>query len=166
MKRLTLIRHAKSGWRNAYLADIDRPLDERGRQNAPTVGKRLAQRDCKPDLLLCSPATRALATAEVIAEEIGYPPERILVDRRIYGADIIQLLDVIQTLDGTCDHVMCVGHNPGLTDLANYLSPQYIGSLPTCGVVEMTFDTETWMLIGHIEPTQVHYYDPLKMAGV
>jgi phosphohistidine phosphatase len=165
MKKLTLIRHAKSGWRKADVTDFDRPLDDHGRQNAPMIGKRLAQRDCRPDLLICSPAKRALATAEVIAAEIGYPPEKILVDARMYGADIIQLLDIIQTLDGAHNHVMCIGHNPGLTDLANYLSPQYIGSLPTCAVVDMTFDTETWMLIGHIEPTQVYYDDPLRLRA-
>lgn len=164
MKRLTLIRHAKAGWGNAYLPDIDRPLDDQGKQNAPVMGKRLAQRDGRPDLLICSPATRAVATAEVIAKQIGYAPKKIVVDQRIYGADIIQLLDVIQTLDSDCNHVMCIGHNPGLTDLANYLSPQHIGSLPTCGIVEMTFDTQTWMLIGHVEPTQVHYDHPIKTA--
>ena len=161
MKKLTLIRHAKAGWHNGFAADLDRPLDDQGWKEAPMMGKRLAARRCTPDLVVCSPATRALTTAEVIAQELEYPFDEIRVDRRVYGSDAIQLLDLIQTLDGTNDHVMCVGHNPTMTDLVNYLLPdRYVRSLPTCGVVEITYDTETWMLVGHLEPVEIHYDYP------
>jgi len=126
------------------------------------MGKRLAERESGPDLVVSSPATRALVTAEIIAEEIGYPQEEIVVDERIYGASVAELLAVIQSFDGAFDHVMCCGHNPGLTDLVDYLSPHYIGNIPTCGIVELKFDAETWANIGHIRPAQVYFDYPKK----
>ena len=163
MKHLTLIRHAKSSWKNAYLLDIDRPLNKRGKRDAPVMGGRLIERGSSPDLVISSPATRALATAEVIAEEIEYPLEEIVVDERMYGADAGELLDIIQGFDDVLDHVMCFGHNPGLTDLVNYLSPYYIDNVPTCGVVELTFGTETWAHVGRVEPTHFYFDYPKKM---
>ena len=165
MKNLILIRHAKSSWKNAYLLDIDRPLNKRGKRDAPVMGKRLAERESRPDLMISSPATRALVTAKVIAKEIEYPLEEIVVDRRIYGAGVTEWLQVIQGFDDALNYVMCLGHNPGLTDLVNYFSPCYIDNVPTCGIVELTFDTETWASVGHIEPTQVYFDYPKKTSS-
>lgn len=163
MKNLTLIRHAKSSWKNAYLLDIDRPLNKRGKRDAPVMGKRLAERDFRPDLLVSSPATRALVTAEIIAEEIDYPIEEIVIDRRIYGADVTEWLQVIHSLEDALDDVACFGHNPGMTDLANYLSSSYyIDNVPTCGIVELTFDVEMWAGVGHVEPTRIYFDYPKK----
>jgi phosphohistidine phosphatase len=127
------------------------------------MGERLARRECDADLVISSPAIRALATAEAIAEEIGYPPFDIAVDEGLYEADAFELLEVIQGLDDALDHVMCVSHNPGLTELANYLAPHhYIDNIPTCGIVELTFDTDTWARVGHVIPTQMHFDYPKK----
>lgn len=164
MKKLTLVRHAKSSWKDAGLADRDRPLNKRGRQDAPRMGKRLAQRAASPDQIISSPAVRALTTAKIMAEEIGYPPDEIIVDERLYGADIPEWLAVIRGLDDALEHVLLVGHNPGLTDLVNDLSPDGVDNVPTCGVVEMTFDVETWTRIGSVEPTAVDLDYP-KSAG-
>lgn len=162
MKILTLIRHAKSSWKDAYLLDIDRPLNKRGKRDAPVMGKRLAERDFRPDLLVASPATRALVTAEVIAGEIDYPVEEIVIDRRMYGAGVTEWLQVIHSLDDALDDVACFGHNPGLTDLVNYFAPGYIANMPTCGIVELTFDVETWASVGRVEPTRVYFDYPKK----
>jgi phosphohistidine phosphatase len=162
MKSLTLIRHAKSSWKDVYLLDVDRPLNKRGKRDAPVMGRRLAERESTPDLLISSPATRALVTAQVIAEEIGYPLEDIVVDERIYGAGVTELLRVVRGLDDALDHVMCFGHNPGLTDFVNYLSPDTIGNVPTCGVLEFTFDIDTWVRVGHVEPTHIHFDYPKR----
>ncbi len=126
------------------------------------MGKRLAERKSRPDLVISSPATRALVTAEVIAEEIGYPLEEIVVDERIYGAGVPELIRVIQSFDDALDHVMYFGHNPSLTELVNCLSPHYIDNVPTCGIVELTFDTEIWANVGHIRPTQVYFDCPKR----
>ena len=115
--------------------------------------------------MISSPAARALATAEVIAEEIEYPWTEIVVDERLYEADVFEWLEVVQGLDDALDRVMCVGHNPGLTELVNYLSPYHIDNVPTCGVVELQFDTHRWALIGHVEPTGVDFDYPKRVSS-
>jgi phosphohistidine phosphatase len=165
MKTLTLIRHAKSSWKNAYLLDIDRPLNKRGKRDAPIMGQRLADRGVSPELIVSSPATRAMVTAETIALEIDYPIEDIVVDERIYMADVRNWLAVIRSLDDTLVHVMLFGHNPGLTDLVNTLSPsQTINNVPTCGVVELDFETDTWASVGDVKPTRMDFDYPKKTS--
>lgn len=163
MKILTLIRHAKSSWKDESLLDLDRPLNKRGRRDAPIMGQRLAERESYADLMISSPAARALATAEAIAEAIEYPEAEIVADERLYGADAFEWLEVIQGLDDGWDRVMCVGHNPGLTDLVDDLSPGQIGNVPTCGVVELKFDTDSWALVGRVEPAEVYFDYPKRM---
>ena len=85
MKTLFLIRHAKSSWDDTALPDKDRPLNDRGKRDAPKMGKRLAKRDVKPDLILSSPAKRALTTAEIIAKKLDYKLKDIVVDDRLYA---------------------------------------------------------------------------------
>ncbi len=126
------------------------------------MGERLAGRESYADLVISSPTARALATAEAIAEEIEYPWAEIGVDERLYGGDLFELLKVVQGLDDALDRVMCVGHNPGLTELVNYLSPYQIDNVPTCGVVELKFETERWTLVGHIRPMEVNFDYPKK----
>jgi phosphohistidine phosphatase len=163
MKTLTLIRHAKSSWKNAHLLDIDRPLNKRGKRDSPMMGQRLAERGSSPDLIVSSPATRAMVTAETIAREIDYPVDDIVVNERIYMADVDDLLAVIWSLDDTLDHVMFFGHNPGLTDLVNTLSPyQTIDNIPTCGVIELDFETDTWASVADIVPTRMDFDYPKK----
>ena len=162
MKTLILIRHAKSSWKNPGVPDRLRPLNKRGKRDAPVMGERLAERGLEVDRVISSPATRALATAEVITSEIGFPWEEVLVDERLYHADAPELLEVIQGLDDYLDCVMCFGHNPGLTDLVNHLSPYYVDNVPTCGVVELRFDVDTWALVGEFEPIEVDFDYPKR----
>ena len=117
MKVLILIRHAKSSWKNPGIPDRARPLNKRGKRDAPAMGERLAERGIEVDRVISSPATRALATAEVITEEIGFPWDEIIVDERLYHADKFEMLEVVQGLDDHLDCVMCFGHNPGLSGL-------------------------------------------------
>src|SRR5207302_4503921 len=95
MKTLFLIRHAKSSWNDTALPDKDRPLSDRGRRDAPKMGKRLAKRDVKPDLILSSPARRALTTAEIIAKKLDYKLKEIVADDRLYASAVHDLLNVI-----------------------------------------------------------------------
>ena len=126
------------------------------------MGERLAERGVEVDQMISSPATRAKTTAEAVAEEIGYPWEEIVVDERLYHGEVFELLQVIQGLEDYVHHVMLFGHNPGLTELANYLSSYYINNVPTCGVVELRYDTDTWACPGEVEPTEVHFDYPKK----
>jgi phosphohistidine phosphatase len=135
MKTLFLVRHAKSSWDDPALADKDRPLGARGKRDATKMGKRLAKREVKPDLILSSPAKRALSTAEIIADKLEYQLENIVVDSRLYSGAADDLFSVIRTLDDKLHGVMLFGHNPELTELAHRLSRQ-ITRLPTCAVAD------------------------------
>src|SRR6266550_4389939 len=161
MKTLFLIRHAKSSRDNTALADKDRPLNDRGKREAPRMGKRLAKRRVKPDLILSSPATRALATAEIIAKKLDYKPRNIVVDDRLYAVEAEQLLDVIRQLDDGAKRVMLIGHNPELTELAHRLSSK-ITHLPTCAVAEFKFNVKSWSNIGKAKLAKVALDYPKK----
>ena len=161
MKTLFLVRHAKSSRDDPSLPDRDRPLDDRGRQDAPKMGKRLAKRDVKTDLLLSSPALRALTTAQLIAEEIGYKRKDIVVDDRLYASSADDLLAVIRALDNKLNRVMLFGHNPEFTDLAHWLSSEII-DMPTSAVVEFDFDTKAWSDVGEVKPAKVVFDCPKR----
>ena len=107
------------------------------------MGKRLAKRDANPDLLMSSPALRALTTAHLIADEIGYKRKDIVVDDRLYASSPDDLLAVIRALDNKLDRVMLFGHNPEFSDLAHRLSSEIV-DMPTSAVAEFTFDTKAW----------------------
>lgn len=145
MKSLYLIRHAKSSWDDPLQNDFDRPLNKRGRRDAPRMGKRLQEREIHPDLLLSSPAERALSTCLIIADKIGHPLYQVLTDRRLYHAGEDQLLTLIRDLDDANDEVIIFAHNPGLTDFVNRASKAFVtDNIPTCGVVAMKFPVQSW----------------------
>ncbi len=154
MKTLFLVRHAKSSRDDPSLPDRERPLDDRGRHDAPKMGKRLTNRGVKPDLLVSSPALRALTTAQLIADEIGYQRKDIVVDERLYASSPDDLLAVICALDDKLDRVMLVGHNPEFTELAHRLSSE-ITDMPTCAVAEFRFDATAWADVGEAAPAKV-----------
>jgi phosphohistidine phosphatase len=159
MKTLFLVRHAKSSRNDPSLPDRDRPLDDRGRHDAPMMGKRLAKR--KVDLLVTSPALRALTTAQLVADELGYERKDIVVDDRLYASTPEQLLAVIRTLDTKLDRVMLFGHNPEFSELAHRLSSEIV-DMPTSAVAEFRFDTKAWSDVGEVEPVKAVLDSPKK----
>jgi phosphohistidine phosphatase len=146
MKTLTLVRHAKSSWKDTSLSDRDRPLSKRGKRDAPEMGRRLAAAGIRPSLIVSSPAVRAWSTAKIIADEIGYPREFLQRDSALYLASVNGILDVIVSQDAGFNNLMLVGHNPGFTDFANYLVPGLTNNMPTAGVVSVELDTDDWSL--------------------
>lgn len=163
MKILTIVRHAKSSWKNPGLSDRDRPLSGRGKRNAPEMGRRMRKHGIRPSLIISSPAKRAWSTAKIVAEEIGYPREFLQREDGLYLASLDDLLDVIVAQDEGFNSLMLVGHNPGLTDLVNFLSPGLTNNLPTAGVVSVELDQENWAL--HERPATkllVHDYPKLR----
>lgn len=148
-KKLLLVRHGKSEWGNAHLADFDRPLNPRGHRNAPEMAARLLEKDLVPQLIVSSPAVRAITTARHFAQAWKKSPEQIKEEPSIYEANITALLKVINKLDNKCDYVAIFGHNPGFTELSNYLSDANIYNIPTCGTVLIAFETEDWALVSH-----------------
>ena len=147
MKKLYIIRHAKSSRSDETLEDFERPLNKRGKANAPIMGERLKEKGIMPDIIISSPAKRAKTTAEIIAKEIGYE-KKVLFDANIYEANVNELSKILRALDDKNKTVFLVGHNPSLNDLANYYV-HHEENIPTCGVVEIAFACEKW---ADIEP--------------
>ena len=164
MKELIIVRHAKSSWKDATVYDHERPLNKRGKRDAPEMGARLKQRGCEPDLIVSSSAVRALETARTVAGEIGYARKGIVVEDRLYGAGVTELLQVINGVDDSVDSLMICAHNPGLTDLANHLGPREIFNMPTCGVLHLGFEVDTWSAVGHVCGDEVLYDYPKRTS--
>ncbi|MBC5774284.1 histidine phosphatase family protein [Pontibacter sp. KCTC 32443] len=144
MKTLYILRHAKSSWEFEELSDHDRPLNKRGRNDASLMGRELSSRGVLPSLIVSSPAVRAISTATLIGKELGYDPDDIVIDERIYGADKNLLLEVVQETPVEAESMMIIGHNDALTEFANMLSSEVVGIIPTAGVVALNFDCESW----------------------
>ena len=165
MKDLILVRHAKSCWKNSALRDHERPLNKRGKRDAPDMAERLVRRGCRPDLILSSSAVRALETARTMAGKLGYPGKRIVVEERLYHATPAELLQVVRGVDDSVDSLMLFGHNPGLTDLANNLGPREIFNLPTCAVLHLRFAVDAWVDVGHSAGEEVLYDFPKTLEA-
>jgi phosphohistidine phosphatase len=146
MKTLTLVRHAKSSWQDSNLGDRKRPLNKRGEVDAPEMAQRIVAAGIRPSLIISSPAVRAWMTAKLIADAIGYPLEFLQREDALYLASLNRLLDVVAAQEPGFNNMILVGHNPGLTDFANYLSPGLTNNLPTSGVVSVEFDSDEWLL--------------------
>ena len=155
-----IVRHAKSSWKDSGLDDRERPLNKRGERDAPEMGARLARRKDRPDLIVSSPAVRALTTARIIAKTLGYARNEIVVEERLYGASAADLLDVIRNTDDSVAMLVLFGHNPGLTELANHLGPRLIPNLPTCGVLYIEFEADTWSVVGYARGNEVLFDYP------
>ena len=146
MKTLYLARHAKSYWKDQSIPDFDRPLNSRGKRDAPFIGEVLKDKGVKPDLIICSPAKRTKKTAIEIAEKLRYPEKKILFDDELYEASSNILIRVIKKINEKYDSVMIFAHNPGLTMLNNHISNNYLENIPTCGIVALQLDKK-WIEI-------------------
>ena len=162
MKTLTLVRHAKSSWHDTNLSDQERPLNKRGLRDAPIMGGRAVEAGIRPSLIISSPAVRAWTTAKVFATELGYPVEFLQRENDIYLASLDRLLEVVASQDAGFNNLMVFGHNPGLTDFANYLSPGLTNNLPTAGIVSVEFDRDDWLLFERPKTELLVYDYPKK----
>ncbi len=147
MKQLLLIRHAKSDWGNAELSDFERPLNKRGKENAPQMAERLLRRGIVPQEIISSPAVRAISTAKIFAGTWGISKKEIKEEQAIYEAPVSTLIKVINRFDNTSNFTVLFGHNPGLTMLAVELCDCDIYNIPTCGVVLMEFALHDWKMV-------------------
>jgi phosphohistidine phosphatase len=164
MKKLFIVRHAKSSWDYPELSDIDRPLSKRGKKNAPEMGRRLAERGVSPDKLITSPAKRAAATARRIAEKLGYTQGKIEKNSDLYHGSIEDIKRVIRSIDNKVNTLMIFGHNPDLTTLTNMLSGSDIYNIPTCGVAEIDFNISSWKEIENKGGSLVSFDYPKKLV--
>lgn len=151
MKTILLARHAKSDW-SQNLSDFDRPLNSRGQRDAPRMGKLLAEYEFQPDLIISSPAARALTTAEAIAEKVGYA-KPVQLDRRIYYEGHGTLLSIIQDIPKAVDTAMVFGHNPTMENAVAYLLQSSASvTMPTCALACLEIMASDWK---QISPRQI-----------
>ncbi|SMO68181.1 SixA phosphatase family protein [Solitalea koreensis] len=146
MKTLYLIRHAKSD-QTITGSDFDRPLNDRGFKDAPKMAERLLNKKVHPDLIISSPAKRALTTAKTFAETLNYGFKNIYEEKLIYEASTATLLKVINHINDKHEVVLLFGHNPGITFIINYLTNNKLDNLPTCGVFKIEFELDSWKLV-------------------
>jgi phosphohistidine phosphatase len=142
MKLLSILRHAKSSWKDSSLEDHDRPLNKRGLRDAPRMGALIREQGLVPDTILSSTARRARETALAVAAEIGFPDE-VRFTRRLYGADPDTHLESLRALSDTAAHVLVVGHNPGLEALLATLVGES-HTLPTGALAVVELPVESW----------------------
>lgn len=143
MKTVCFIRHAKSSWDQAGLADIDRPLNIRGKVTAPLMAKILAERGFKPDLIISSTAKRARQTAKFFRKEYGIKKDEMQIEPLIYGGDEQAIFDILRKLPDTMDTVFLFGHNPTMNYLAALFSEDHI-HVPTCGILVVELNISSW----------------------
>jgi len=144
MKLLCLVRHAKSDWANDDLPDIDRPLNARGYRDAHFMGELLGKRGFKPELLLSSPAVRALSTALIFARKLQYSANEIKINERLYESGASAYTSAIAALPEKLNRVILFGHNPTITAVAAELSGIPFDNVPTTGIVCVKFDAPSW----------------------
>jgi len=162
MKQLLLCRHAKSSWKDIELADIDRPLNSRGKRNAPVMGERLAARGMIPELILSSPAKRARKTAVRLCRGMTTSNDLIRINDAIYDTDVPGLLQVISMIDDCHHRVMLIGHNFELTMLANNLASIEIYNVPTCGIVACSLAVNSWQDVRLMQAELLFFDYPKK----
>lgn len=135
MKTLFLIRHAKSDWGDDDLSDIDRPLNKRGYRDAHTMSALLKEKKMIPDLIITSPAIRAVSTALIFCRNFNLSVQDIVINPNLYGSGLKHYINCIAQIDNRYNNIMLFGHNPTITELANSLSSAFSQTVPTCGVI-------------------------------
>ena len=167
MRRLLLLRHAKAAPAAEPLADLARPLAERGERDARRIGERLRQQPSRPDLILASPAARTLRTAELVAAALDYPHGAIALERRLYLAEPATLGDVIAAQDPAVECLLIVGHNPGLTELVHEWLPSFtVDDLPTGAIVALDYAAaDGWASLGGAAARLAYYDFPKNPAA-
>lgn len=164
MKKLTLIRHAKSDWNTGATRDVDRPLNGRGNKAAPLMAGRISERGSVPDLFVSSPARRAFETVSLLVEALEFPGRDTQFCEDIYEASLATLIEVVRQLPD-CEHVALVGHNPGLSELGLWLCPQAPEWLPTCAVLELELAVDDWNAVVAGCAKRLYYDFPKKQQG-
>jgi phosphohistidine phosphatase len=163
LKRILIIRHAKSSWAEIGQRDFDRPLNERGQRDAPEMARRLIQRNITIDLFVSSAAKRALTTTNLIMQEMKMGDDQLIVKPELYHAPPSVILSSIQQCDDTYNTIALVCHNPGITMFANMIQGLSIDNVPTCGVLALTTIASNWK-DASIENMRFDFFDYPKNA--
>jgi phosphohistidine phosphatase len=155
MLTLSLLRHAKSSWKSPMLPDHDRPLNTRGRSDAPLMGKAMARHGLDPDLVLCSTARRTRDTLALVLPELRVEP-KVIYEDNLYHCTPQEMLGLVQALPAHVSQVLLVGHNPELESFAldligsgpKHLKERIEAKYPTAGLTVMRFPAGAWKDVG------------------
>lgn len=158
MKTVWFIRHAKSSWDHPSLRDFDRPLNHRGQRDAPVMARFLREKGLSPELLLSSPALRALQTARYFASAFDIPDIR--EEPRIYEADPSTVLSIVQALEDSKQMVFVFGHNPAFHQLANGFAGEALPNVPTCGIFRVDADVAHWRDFSYATGKRTAFFYP------
>ncbi|NJL75223.1 MAG: hypothetical protein HC892_09550 [Saprospiraceae bacterium] len=164
MKTIYFIRHAKSDWEHLDLADIDRPLNDRGFRDAPRMAAFLKEKKITPSAIVSSPANRAHMTANFFADAFGIDREKIIIQSKIYLASSITLLELILTFPDTWETILLFGHNPSMTELANLFGKERIDNVPTCGIVCVESRVKKWKDFSQTTASRRAVYFPKNLS--
>lgn len=158
MKTLYFIRHAKSDWSIEQLQDIDRPLNARGYNDAHMMSLRLKAKKVIPDLIIASPAIRAITTAFIFCRTFEYPESKVQIQKSLYESSLSDYLNCIQHIENKHKTVLLFGHNPTITACANTFTTSAIEEIPTCGIAAIKIKTISWNKLS-AENTELLLYD-------
>lgn len=164
MKKLHLIRHAKSSWNNSNLADIDRPLNQRGISACQVMAPQIVKAGCNFETVFCSPAVRAQSTMEEIAQALSDQPITWQTDNRLYTFEARDLLSWYQALDEALSDVVMVGHNSAITEFVNWVGDRPLANVPTCGYVQLQLPAERWQDLSENSAELVTFLKPKMFA--
>lgn len=146
MKTLILIRHAKSSWDNEALNDFERPLNERGKNDAPKMAKRLTGKKIKIDAFISSPAKRAKKTAELFMKEFGVKEKQLILIPELYHASVEAFYKTLLNVSNTLNNIAVFSHNPGITSFANSLTTSVrLDNMPTCSAFAIKININSWV---------------------
>ncbi|ARU48893.1 SixA phosphatase family protein [Sulfurospirillum diekertiae] len=154
MKKIYLIRHAKSSWKDETIDDFERPLNSRGKRDVAFMGKRLKLFDVKPDIIYTSPAKRAEKTAKELVKEMNYDKKKIKLIDTLFESSYEQYMELIHATDDHYSSIFIIAHNPTITEVGERLSGAILSNIPTCAIVCISFEMESFKEIteesGHI----------------
>ncbi len=158
MKTLYLIRHAKSDWSIEHLTDIDRPLNERGYNDAQKMSSVLKEKAIVPDLIISSPAIRAISTALIFCRSLNYDPKKILINKFLYDTSVKDYLACISKTDNKHQIIFLFGHNPTITNTANTLTASVTEEMSTCCIAGIKSEQKEWADFNK-ENNELIYFD-------
>ena len=158
MKTVLLIRHAKSSWGDLNLPDFERPLNDRGKKDAPKMAKRIYNKDIRIDTFISSPAKRAKKTAEIFAERYGLKKSDIVLVPDLYHGSDTVFFDTISNAPGKSDSIAIFSHNPAITEFANRLTETRVDNMPTCSIFAVQADIKNWVEFQHA-PKKLYFFD-------
>ncbi|MBL1232313.1 MAG: histidine phosphatase family protein [Flavobacteriales bacterium] len=164
MKTIYLIRHAKSSWENHRLSDFERPLNTRGINDTEIIGKELNKLNFNPEKIIASTSVRTTATIQLLCEHINYNFKHVIFNSKLYHPSKENFIRVLEDLPDELESVALVSHNYGISEFADYLTENFMEAMPTCAVVCIALEIDSWKEIVKGLGTTKWYIYPKMLA--